>query len=61
MRPYRLQYRIRKSISSCEGRQFKYCSFLTREGFVVDNKNCFTVTLIWVYVCVFFTKYKESS
>ena len=49
MSPYHMQYRIRKCISSCEGRQqSKQGSFFPIEGFVVDIKNCLTDTLIWV-------------
>ena len=49
MSPYRLQYRIRKCISRCDGRkQFKEGLFFPRERFDVDIKNCLTDTLIWV-------------
>ena len=47
MSPFHLQYRTRKSISRCEGRQhFESGSFFPRERFVDDIKNCLTDTLI---------------
>ena len=49
MSPYRLQYRIRKCISSCEDRQqFKQGLLFHRDRFVVDINNCLTDTLIWI-------------
>ena len=60
MSPYRLQYRIRKCISSCEGRQqLKLGLFFPRERFVVHIKNCLTDTLIWVLRLHFLQKGKQ--
>ena len=56
MSPYRLQYRIRKCISSCEGRHQSNKVRFSRERYVIDIKNCLTDTLIRVLRLPFFYK-----